>query len=158
MTFEVREQSSLSGRKRNNPAGKTPTTRRRFYSRNTCGNDSQFNHAVRRWSDHRIRPVLTIVYSRLLNSAVRKAFLNFGSVRFGFAAKTAVFGSVRFSKNNRGSGRFGSVFRDVWLEYMSIQLWQGRPLNVKHDARCIMVKVGGEVKIGKKWPKEGGKF
>ena len=35
---------------------------------------------------------------------------------------------------------------------------QGRPLNVKHDARCIMVKVGGEVKIGKKWPKEGGKF
>ena len=54
-------------------------------------------------------------------SAVRKAFLNFGSVRFGFAAKTAVFGSVRFSKNNRGSGRFGSVFRDVSYHKNSFQ-------------------------------------
>ena len=27
---------------------------------------------------------------------------------------------------------------------------QGRPLNVKHDARCVMVKVEGEGKIGKK--------
>jgi len=30
---------------------------------------------------------------------------------------------------------------------------QGRPLHVKHDARCVMVKVGGEAKKGK----EGGK-
>jgi hypothetical protein len=35
------------------------------------------------------------------------------SVRFGFSVKTAVFGSVRFSENNRGSVRFGSVFSDV---------------------------------------------
>ena len=46
-------------------------------------------------------------------SAVRKAFFNFGSIRFGFSTKTAVFGSVRFPENNRGSVRFGSVFSDV---------------------------------------------
>jgi len=26
---------------------------------------------------------------------------------------------------------------------------QGRPINVKHDARCVMVKVGGEQKGSK---------
>ena len=31
-------------------------------------------------------------------------------------------------------------------------LYQGRPVNVKHDARCVMGKVGGEDKN----PKRGG--
>ena len=32
---------------------------------------------------------------------------------------------------------------------------QGRPVNVKHDARCVMGKVGGGED---KKPKKGGKF
>jgi len=31
-----------------------------------------------------------------------------------------------------------------------VSLVQGRPLHVKHDARCVMVKVGGEAKKGKR--------
>ena len=52
------------------------------------------------------------------------------------------------------SGRANRLRRQWAVPPDTVQYTQGRPVNVKHDARCVMGKVGGEDKR----PKQGGIF